>query len=75
MGNLKQLKNEISLWYEQHHILEKSELDWLFCHVLNCSKLELFLIENVSNKQTKQIKKIAKKRIQRMPLDKIIKQA
>jgi release factor glutamine methyltransferase len=75
MTDLLQLKKEIALYYKQHNIVEKSELDWLFCHVLECTKAELFLKKQISGAQARKIKKYAKKRAQGMPLDKIIKQA
>ncbi|PKK95924.1 MAG: peptide chain release factor N(5)-glutamine methyltransferase [Tenericutes bacterium HGW-Tenericutes-4] len=75
MVNLLTLKNEIKKSYEQHNILEKSELDWLFCHTLSCTQTELFKTEKITNKKARQIKRIAKKRICGIPLDKIIKKA
>lgn len=75
MVNLKTLKNEIQQMFIEHNILEKSELDWLFCHFLNCTNAQLFTVKEISKVKAKKIKKAAKKRILGMPIDKIIKQA
>lgn len=73
MIDLKLAKTQIGALYKSVNILEKSEIDWLFCHVLKLNKAGLLITDKITNAKYRKIKKIAKKRVKGMPLAKIIK--
>lgn len=66
-------KNAIAKLYKKFGIYEQSEVDWLFCYILNTNKLGLLTTDNITNKQYARIIKIAKRRIKGIPLAKLIK--
>ena len=73
MINLLTAKQQIEELYKSFNIFEKSEVDWLFCHILKLDRASLLMTKEITNKAFLKIKNIAKKRIKGMPLAKIIK--
>jgi release factor glutamine methyltransferase len=73
MIEIKKAKKQIQAWYKNANILEKSEVDWLFCHALKVDRAKLMITDKITKAKFSKIKKIAKKRVKGMPLAKIIK--
>ncbi len=73
MVKLSLFKNEILKLYNANNVTDKSEVDWLFCHILNINLSGLITTDNIKNKHARKIKRFAKKRIKGKPLAKIIK--
>ena len=73
LNNLLVFKKHITSLYEAYNIKEKSEIDLLFCEVLNLTRAELLLKDTITNSEKRKVLKIAKKRIKGKPLSKIIK--
>ena len=74
MEDLKQIKNQIKILFEQNNI-PCDEVDKLLCEVLNIDYSRLFLLDNITKKQYKQICIAVKKRLKHVPLTKIFKRA
>lgn len=73
MINLLTAYKDIEQSYKINNILEKSEVDWLFCNILKLDRAKLFITDEITNGQFRRIKKISQKRIKGIPLAKIIK--
>ena len=75
MIDFLKVKKEITSLYQTYNITEKSELDWLFCSILKTDIAGLFDKKQITKKEYKKLKKVAKKRVSGMPLSKILKEA
>lgn len=53
-------------------ISDKAETDWLIASALNKNRNEIFLVDNISDKDIEKINKLVEKRTKRIPLNKII---
>ena len=53
-------------------ITDKAETDWLIASALNKNRNEIFLVDNISDKDIEKINKLVDKRVKRIPLNKIL---
>ncbi len=53
-------------------IVDKAETDWLIASALNKNRNEIFLVDNISDKEIESIEKLVEKRVKRIPLNKIL---
>ena len=74
MEDLKQIKHQIKILFEQNNI-PCDEVDKLLCEVLNIDYSRLFLLDKITKKQHQQICSAVKKRLKHVPLTKIFKRA
>lgn len=74
MEDLKQIKHQIKILFEQNNI-PCDEVDKLLCEVLNIDYSRLFLLDKITKKQHRQICSAVKKRLKHVPLTKIFKRA
>lgn len=74
MKNLREFKAQIQQKFLQKGV-DKSEVNILFCEVLNCSVAELLSKKSLSAFEVFCVKRAVKKRLKGMPIQKIFKRA
>lgn len=70
-NNLTIIKKHIEKEMSQNDIQNQNEAMWLLCDVLKVDSCKLPIMEDVSNKQKRQIRKVLKERLKHKPLEKI----
>ncbi len=71
--SFRQFYIDVKTELAQNGITDKGEADYIICEALGINKTKMLMLDTITTSQQNKVNKIVKKRIQHIPLNKIVK--